>query len=232
MWTYPLAELEISEYWGTGDLMVSTRTAGSDTDPNGYGVIVRRSDPGAEPEWSAIHDLQMSSHADQVWRGGNCRQLNPLFFDPAGILDCDLVATRHEIEIDGIMWNCALQGESARLRCIEAGERLAETFDVVCVSAYASLMGEVADALNSGLVRNQGIAQSIIAKLENAEARRDSGQYNAAMNNLRALDHFLQKSAGQQVDAAFAQHLSTRVREVMELFVWPSPIGSSRHAER
>lgn len=229
-WTLPISETVISEHWGTGDLMVSTHTTGKDVDPDGYRIMVRRADPTAEPAWMEEYDLQMRAWDEHLWTGGSCRYLNPSLFDPSGILDCDLVATQHRVQIDGVMWNCALQGEADRLRCLEAEEQVTETFDVDCVSAYAFLMDEVNAALVDGAIRNEGIANSILAKLGNAEMKRDQGDYPAAMGLLRALDHFLAISAGHQVDATFAQHLSARVQDVMRLFVWPQEDRRPRQA--
>jgi len=232
-WAFPLMDpVTLTEHWGTGDLMVRTRTTGQDVDPNGYRIMVSRGDPTADPAWSEEYDVNMPAQDEHLWMGGSCRYLNPSLFDPSGILGCNLVAAQHRVQIDGVMWNCALQGEADRLRCLEAGEQVTETFNVDCVSAYAFLMDEVNDALLAGAIRNEGIAQSIMAKLGNAEKKRDHGDYQAAMNLLRALDHFLEISAGHQVEAAFAEHLSGRVHDVMQLFVWPQQTSRSRHAGR
>jgi hypothetical protein len=231
-WTHNLGVINLREDWGTGDLKVGTRTTGVDMDPDGYQVVVRRSDPTADPVWDEEKSILMESNADHVWNGGNCRELNSTFFDPAGVMGCDFVATRHDLVIDGIMWNCAVEGYAARMRCLEAGEQVAETFSVECVSAYAFLRDEVNAALLDGTVRNQGIARSILAKLLNAEKKRDHGDYQAAMNILSALDNYLAISAGQQVDAAFAQHLSGRVHDIMELFVWPAVTPAPQFADR
>ncbi len=232
-WVIPLIEpIDIFQMWGTGDLLVNTQTNGVDLDPDGYRVLVRRSDLEEDPLWEPAHELIMAAQDGQSLSGGNCRYRNPAFYDPNGILDCDLVATQHDLVIDGIMWNCAVEGYAARMRCLEAGEQVAETFSVECVSAYAFLRDEVNAALLDGTVRNQGIARSILAKLFNAEKKRDHGDYQAAMNILSALDNYLAISAGQQVDAAFAQHLSGRVHDIMELFVWPAVTPAPQFADR
>jgi hypothetical protein len=158
-WTRNLGEIPLRDDWSTGDLRMVTSTSGIDMDPDGFQVLVRRSDPNAVPAWDDTDTIHMDPNAVQVLYGGKCRELNPDFFDPGGVMGCDLVATRHELLIDGVMWNCAVQGEADRLRCIVAGEQVTETFDVECVSAYAFLRDKVGAGLLDGTVRNQGLAR-------------------------------------------------------------------------
>jgi hypothetical protein len=69
----------------------------------------------------------------------------------------------------------------------------------------ASLTNCVEHAAAEGLINNQGVTNSLLAKLDAAQVAQDSGQIKTAINLLGAFIHEVQAQAGKHIDQTHAQ---------------------------
>ena len=78
-----------------------------------------------------------------------------------------------------------------------------------------SLRTCVQHAADQGHIDNQGIAQSLIAKLDAAQAALDRGQTAVAVNTLEAFVRELDAQAGKHIVAEHAAHLRMHAQDVI-----------------
>ena len=90
-----------------------------------------------------------------------------------------------------------------------------------CVTAFTieSLGMCVQHAANEGHIDNQGIAHSLIAKLDAAQAASNREQNATAVNILQAFIRELGAQAGQHVDVVHAAHLQDHAQRVIQKLI-------------
>ena len=88
------------------------------------------------------------------------------------------------------------------------GTARAQTSDE-CVHepTISSLTACVQHAAAEGFIDNQGVTNSLLAKLDAAQAAQDRGQTETAINLLGAFIHEVQAQAGKHIEQEHAQHL-------------------------
>ena len=79
----------------------------------------------------------------------------------------------------------------------------------------ASLATCVEHAASEGLINNQGVTNSLLAKLDAAQAAQDRGQIGTAINLLEAFIHEVQAQAGKHIDQTHAQHMVMHAQMVI-----------------
>lgn len=79
-----------------------------------------------------------------------------------------------------------------------------------------SLQACVQHAQSQGLIDNAGIARSLRAKLDAAQAAQARGQLPVAINTLEAFVHELDAQAGKHVQAEHATHLRMHAEMVIQ----------------
>jgi hypothetical protein len=213
--SWPKPPVDLADFWGTGDLKIETAAHGVDPDWNGYTVSAARNDTTAAPKWTDTLERAMDVNDVVTWFGGNCRKMPPILFDPWGILDCDLLGAEHVVDIDDVMWNCAVRGEETRLVCIEEGELNVVRYDVDCVSVFEAMCDYVGQCVEAGSIRDNGIAKSLCSKLTNAGAARDRGQPLVAANVLHALLNEIHAQTGKSISPDAAAVLVERTHLVL-----------------
>lgn len=80
----------------------------------------------------------------------------------------------------------------------------------------ASLVTCVEHAAQQGFIDNQGVTNSLLAKLDAAQAALDRGQTAVAINKLQAFIHEVQAQAGKHIVQEHAQHLVMHAQEVIQ----------------
>lgn len=97
------------------------------------------------------------------------------------------------------------------------GMARAQTTDE-CVGAptIESLQMCVEHAASQGFINNQGVTNSLLAKLDAAQAAQDSGQMKTAINLLGAFIHEVQAQAGKHIDQTHAQHMVMHAQMVIQ----------------
>ena len=73
----------------------------------------------------------------------------------------------------------------------------------------------VQHAAEHGHITNAGVARSLLAKLDAAQAALDRGQPAVAVKILKAADRQVRAQAGQHIDAEHAGHLRTHLHDVI-----------------
>lgn len=96
------------------------------------------------------------------------------------------------------------------------GTARAQTTDE-CVHAptIASLEACVEHAADQGFINNQGVTNSLLAKLDAAQAAQARGQTGVAINLLNAFIHEVQAQAGKHIDQMHAQHMVMHAQMVI-----------------
>ncbi|MCL4859755.1 MAG: hypothetical protein KJZ93_10140 [Caldilineaceae bacterium] len=74
----------------------------------------------------------------------------------------------------------------------------------------------VSHAVHAGHITNQGVANSLLAKLDAAQAALDRGQSDVAINNLKAFVRAVEAQAGKHVVAEHAAHMATHAQHVID----------------
>jgi hypothetical protein len=217
--TWPKPPIDLADFWGTGDLEIVTAAHGVDPDWNGYNVSAIRDDTTAAPKWTNTLEVAIGVDDEVTWFGGNCRKMPPILFDPYGILDCDLLAAEHVVEIDDVMWNCAVRGEEMRIVCLEEGEQNTVRYDVDCISVFEAMCDYVGECIESGTIRDNGVAKSLCSKLDNAGAARDRGQPMVAANVLSAFTNEIRAQTGKNIAPDAAAVLLDRARLVLTRYL-------------
>ena len=80
------------------------------------------------------------------------------------------------------------------------------TFQYHCVEQCAS----------QGLITSQGVANSLLAKLNAAQATQDQGRSSVAISDLQACIHEVQAQAGKHIDAKHAQDMLMHAQSVIQ----------------
>ncbi len=82
-----------------------------------------------------------------------------------------------------------------------------------------SLEACVEQAANQGIINNQGVANSLLAKLDAAQAAVDRGQTSVAISKLEAFINEVQAQAGKHIEQEHARHLVEHAQVVIEALV-------------
>ena len=82
-------------------------------------------------------------------------------------------------------------------------------------ATVSNLRGCVEHAVMLGFIDNNGIANSLFAKLDAAQAALDRQQVSVATNTLNALAHAVEAQAGKHIDADHAAHLLDHIQQVI-----------------
>jgi hypothetical protein len=94
--------------------------------------------------------------------------------------------------------------------------RAQATDECVHAPTIASLVACVGHAAQHGFIDNQGITNSLLAKLDAAQAAQDRGQTKTAVNLLNAFIHEVQAQAGKYIVQEHAQHLVMHAQMVIQ----------------
>jgi hypothetical protein len=94
--------------------------------------------------------------------------------------------------------------------------RAQTTDDCALTPTIASLATCVEHAASQGIITSQGVANSLLAKLDAAQSALDRGQTSAAINNLQAFINEVQAQAGKHIDAMHAQHMVMHAQLVIQ----------------
>ncbi len=97
------------------------------------------------------------------------------------------------------------------------GRARAQTSDE-CIHAptISSLRTCVQHAADEGFIDNQGVTNSLLAKLDAAQAALDRGQTSVAINNLEAFIHEVQAQAGKHIQQEHAGQLVEHAQVVIQ----------------
>lgn len=97
------------------------------------------------------------------------------------------------------------------------GTARAQTSDE-CVHAptISSLRTCVQLAADAGFIDNQGVTNSLLAKLDAAQAALDRSQAGTAINLLNAFIHEVQAQAGKHIEQMHAEHLVMHAQIVIQ----------------
>jgi hypothetical protein len=97
------------------------------------------------------------------------------------------------------------------------GTARAQTSDD-CVHALtiSSLRTCVQHAAEQGFIDNQGVTNSLLAKLDAAQAAQDRSQTSVVINQLDAFIHEVQAQAGKHIDPMHAHHLVMHAQMVIQ----------------
>jgi len=97
------------------------------------------------------------------------------------------------------------------------GTARAQTSDE-CVHAptISSLRTCVQLAADAGFIDNQGVINSLLAKLDAAQAAFDRSQTETAINLLNAFIHGVQAQAGKHIEQMHAEHLVMHAQIVIQ----------------
>ena len=88
--------------------------------------------------------------------------------------------------------------------------------DCVHAPTISSLRTCVQHAAGQGFIDNQGVTNSLLAKLDAAQAAQDRGQTSVVINQLDAFIHEVQAQAGKHIDPMHAQHLVMHAQMVIQ----------------
>jgi hypothetical protein len=94
--------------------------------------------------------------------------------------------------------------------------RAQTTDDCALTPTIASLTTCVEHAASQGLITSQGVANSLLAELNAAQAALDRGQTSVAINNLQAFIHEVQAQAGKHINSMHAQHMVMHAQMVIQ----------------
>jgi hypothetical protein len=83
-------------------------------------------------------------------------------------------------------------------------------------TTIASLVTCVEHCAEQGFINNQGVTNSLLAKLDAAQAAQDRGQTETAINLLGAFIQELQAQAGKHIDQTHAQLMVTHAQLVIQ----------------
>jgi hypothetical protein len=85
------------------------------------------------------------------------------------------------------------------------------------VPTISSLTACVQQASETGNIDNQGVANSLLIKLDAAQTAFDRGQSAVAIHQLKAFIHEVRAQAGKHIDAAHAEHMVMHARAVIQV---------------
>lgn len=84
-----------------------------------------------------------------------------------------------------------------------------------------SLQACVVHAADMGHIVNQGVAKSLLAMLDAAQAALDRGQTYVAVKILHAFVQAIEAQAGKHIDPEHAAHLFTHATDVIDALLGP-----------
>ena len=100
---------------------------------------------------------------------------------------------------------------------IATGTARAQTADDCALTpTIAALTSCVEHAASQGLITSQGVTNSLLVKLNSAQAAQDRGQTSVAINDLQAFINEVQAQAGKHIDAMHAQHMVLHAQLVIK----------------
>jgi hypothetical protein len=100
---------------------------------------------------------------------------------------------------------------------LTTGTARAQTADDCALTpTIASLTTCVEHAASQGIIDNQGVTKSLLAKLGAAQAAFDRGQTSVAINDLQAFIHEVQAQAGKHIVQEHAQHMVMHAQLVIQ----------------
>lgn len=100
---------------------------------------------------------------------------------------------------------------------LSPGIARAQTTDECALTpTIASLTTCVEHAASQGIITSQGVANSLLAKLDAAQAALDRGLTSVAINNLQAFIHEVQAQAGKHIEAMHAEHMVMHAQLVIQ----------------
>ena len=100
---------------------------------------------------------------------------------------------------------------------LRAPAALAQASDSCPLEAtIASLQACVQHAADAGLIDNQGVTQSLLAKLDAAQAAQDRGQSDVAVQVLQAFVREVSAQSSQHIDAMHAAHMIAHTQIVIQ----------------
>ena len=88
--------------------------------------------------------------------------------------------------------------------------------DCVHAPTISSLRTCVQHAADQGFIDNQGITNSLLAKLDAAQTAQDRGQTGAAIKLLNSFIHVVQAQADKHIEQEHAQHLVMHAQLVIQ----------------
>ena len=94
--------------------------------------------------------------------------------------------------------------------------RAQTTDDCALTPTIASLKTCVEHCAIQGIIDNQGVAYSLLAELDAAQAAFDRGQTSVAINDLQAFIHEVQAQAGKHIVSMHAQHMVMHAQLVIQ----------------
>lgn len=98
---------------------------------------------------------------------------------------------------------------------------LAESMDGCMQPGIAGLTMCVQHCAVQGFIANQGVAQSLLAKLDAAQTALDRGQPAVVVKQLEAFVQEVQAQTGKQIDVAHAQHMVMHAHMVIDALQVP-----------
>lgn len=88
--------------------------------------------------------------------------------------------------------------------------------DQMCdMTTIASLHHCVMHAQEMGHIDNAGVANSLLKKLDAAQAAEDRGQITVAVKNLEAFIHAVEAQLGKHIDAVHGAHMIDHAQRVI-----------------
>ena len=88
--------------------------------------------------------------------------------------------------------------------------------DCVHAPTISSLRTCVQHAADQGFIDNQGVTNSLLAKLDAAQTAQDRGQTGAAIKLLNSFIHVVQAQADKHIEQEHAQHLVMHAQLVIQ----------------
>jgi predicted negative regulator of RcsB-dependent stress response len=105
----------------------------------------------------------------------------------------------------------------AGLNLLTTGTARAQTRDdCVHQPTITSLKTCVEHAADQGIIDNQGVAHSLLAKLDAAQDAREDGHTSKAINKLETFIHKVQAQAGKHIDRMHAQDMVMHAQMVIQ----------------
>ena len=83
-------------------------------------------------------------------------------------------------------------------------------------ATISSMQTCVEHSARLGLIDNQGVAGSLLAKLAAAQAAQDRGRNPVAVHLLQAFIHEVEAQAGKHIDADQVEHMIGHVQDVIQ----------------
>lgn len=99
-----------------------------------------------------------------------------------------------------------------------AGQASAQTEHACQHDSYTivSIHHCISHAVEMGHIDNAGIAQSLLAKVDSAQAAEDRGQTGVAVNLLKALVHEIEAQSGKHIESEHEIHLADHIYMVID----------------